>query len=76
MEEQAEALLKALDERGYVWASGVKLTTKEYYENCEERTCYNFGLDKQVWYDSRSYCQEAGYTIIEFKDIEFKERKK
>ena len=72
-EEQAKTLLKALDKKGYEWAKGVKLTSVSCYEVFREDTCYNFGLDKQVWYDSFRFCQEEKYTIIEFKDIDFKE---
>ena len=69
-EAQAKELLKALDQKGYEWAKGVKLTSASCYEVFREDTCYNFGLDKQVWYDSFRFCQEEKYTIIEFKDID------
>ena len=79
-EKQAKALLKALDEKGYEWFSGNKLTTITRYENHKENTCYDFsiGIDgklvfKKVMYSSLSFYQEEGYTIIEFSDINFKE---
>lgn len=74
--EQAKTLLTELDEKGYVWNGGEKLTTEICYEAFREDTCYDFDLNKQVWYDSCGYCQEEGYTIIEFKDIDFKTLKK
>ena len=79
-EEQAITLLKALDEKGYKWLGGDKLTTITRYENHKEKTCYNFSVDacrrllnKKVMYSSLSFYQEEGYTIIKFKDIDFKE---
>ena len=75
-ETQAITLLKELDKRGYKWNSGNKLTATTHYEVYKENTCYDFGLDeldKKVWYDSCSYCQEHDYAIIEFADIDFKE---
>lgn len=71
--EQAKTLLTELDERGYVWNGGEKLTTEICYEAFREDTCYDFDLNKQVWYDSCGYCQEEGYTIIQCSDIDFKE---
>jgi len=78
-EEQAKALLKALDEKGYTWNSGDKLTTMTYYEDEKENTCYVFSrdylgekLDKRVIYGSLEFHQENNYTVIKFKDIDFK----
>ena len=78
--EQMITLLKALDEKGYEWASGEKLTTKTRYEDFREFTCYDFGidvdgnvLDKKITYSPLDWYQSEGYTIIEFKDIDFKE---
>ena len=78
--EQAITLLKALDEKGYTWNSGDKLTTMTNYEDEKENTCYTFSrdcygsiLDKQVMYGSLEFHQENGYTIVEFTDIDFKE---
>ena len=72
-EKQAKALLKAFDEKGYKWTSGVKLTTKAFYEFEKENTCYNFEPNKEVWYCALDWYQYKGYTIIEFEDIDFKE---
>ena len=77
-EEQAIALLEALDKRGYKWFSGDKLTEVTYYEY--ENTCYNFGTSNYPCMDKVTYSllywyQSDGYTIIEFKDIDFEEKK-
>ena len=78
-EEQAKALLKALDERGYEWISEEKLTDITCYEDEKENTCYTFYdcygklLDKKITYSPLDWHQGEGYTIIEFKDIDFKE---
>ena len=75
-EEQAIALLEALDKRGFRWFSGNKLTEATYYEN--ENTCYDFGVSKYpymvtVTYESLDFYQKFGYTIIEFSEINFEE---
>ena len=74
-EKQAKTLLKALDKRGYKWRSGTKLTSASCYDVFKENTCYNFSLDKQVWYDLFRFCQKEKYTIIEFDNISLKEKK-
>ena len=80
-EEQAITLLKALDKRGFTWVGGDKLTDTTYYEYEKENTCYVFGVDvdgnllnKRVVYESLKFHKEHGYTIIEFSEIEFKEK--
>lgn len=72
-EKQAVTLLKALDEKGYEWNSGKKLTTMTFYEDFREFTCYNFQLNNKIMYGSLKFHQEHDYTIIEFSDINFKE---
>jgi hypothetical protein len=78
-EKQAVTLFKALDEKGYTWNSGTKLTTT-HYENHKENTCYSFYnsygklLDNKIMYSPLGFYQEEGYTIIEFKDIDFAEK--
>ena len=77
-EKQAKALLKALDKRGYEWNSGDKLT-KIKYELFEVTTCYNFSLDsdgsllnKKVICGPLFWYRKDDYTIVEFKDIDWK----
>lgn len=72
-EEQAKALLKELDKRGFKWNFGMKLTTKTCYEWYKENTYYDFDLNKEVWCCSYNVYQKYGYTIIEFENIDFKE---
>lgn len=72
-EEQAKTLLTELDEIGYRWASGDKLTYITYYKVENESTCYNFKPNKKIMYSPLDYYQENNYTIIEFSDIDFKE---
>ena len=79
-EEQAITLFKALDEKGYTWNSGANLTTKTFYEDYKEKTCYTFYncygklLDKEIMFGPLYWYQEHDYTIIEFKDIDFAEK--
>ena len=80
MKAQAITLLKALDEEGYEWCDGDKLTTETDYEDEEENTCYSFYyysgklLDKKIMCGSLDWYQRHEYTIIEFKDIDFAEK--
>ena len=81
-EEQAIALLEALDKKGYEWRTGTKLTTKTYYKNHKQNTCYNFDFDlfgeklgNKVLYCSLDCYQELNFTIIEFSDIDFTDKK-
>ena len=80
-EEQAITLLKALDEKYFTWAGRTKLTTRTNYENHKEKTCYVFGigsygnlLNKKVLYGPLGYAKDECYNVIEFSDIEFKEK--
>ena len=79
-EDQAETLLKMLDEKGYEWNSHQKLTTETDYEYEKENTCYGFHdyygklLDKKIVNSPLDWYQDEGYTIIEFKDIDFSEK--
>jgi len=80
-EEQAITLLKALDERGYEWASGIKLTAATWYGVFREKSCYVFSrdccgskLDKKVMHVSLKIHQRCVYTIIEFTDIDFTDK--
>jgi hypothetical protein len=77
-EEQAKTLLKSLDENGYKWAGGEKLTDIICYEDFGQDTCYVFGcyslgVSKKVFYCSLDWYRDEGYTIIECGDIDFKE---
>ena len=72
-EEQAKALLKALVKKGYKWISGYKLTSETCYEDYKENTCYDFELNNKICYCRLNFYQQCGYTIIEFKAIDFKE---
>ena len=72
-EKQAITLLKAVDKKGYRWASGTKPSTETYYKIYEGRTCYDFELKNQICYGSLSFYQKEGYTIIEFRNIDFEE---
>ena len=73
-EEQAKTLLTELDKNGYTWCGGDKLTTETHYEDENESTCYNFEPNNKISYCSLVWYQENDYTIIEFADIDFKEK--
>ena len=79
-EEQAKTLLKALDEKGYIWINGVELTTETRYGNYKENTCYDFAFDfrrilnKKVCVSPLVWFPKHDYIIIEFTDIDFSEK--
>lgn len=73
-EKQAKALFKELDKRGYTWIGGGKLTTFTLYELYEKNTCYDFEQNNKVCYGSLKFYQDKDYTIIEFSEIDFKEK--
>ena len=73
-EEQAKALLTELDKKEYTWGSRTKLTTRTNYEDYKENTCYALEPNNTIYYSSFIWYQEHGYTIIEFKDIDFAEK--
>lgn len=69
--KQAVKLLLELDKSEFVWKKRNKVTARI----CSRAT-YKFFLtffDKKVMFNSLEFCQDEGYTIIEFKDINFKE---
>ena len=77
-EEQAKTLLKALDKRGFRWASGINLTDDTRYEDRKQYTCYDFGASNypymnKVTYAPLDWYQGDDYTIIEFSEIDFEE---
>ena len=76
-EDQAIALLEALDKKGYRWNSGRNLTDNTRYGNHKNTTCYIFGIgsysNEVVMYGPLDCYQEECYTIIECGDIDFKE---
>ena len=80
-EKQAKTLLSELDKRGYKWESGKKLTDRTFYEYYKKNTCYVFDdrygrlLDKKVVCSPLDWYQKIGFTIIEFSEIDFKEKK-
>lgn len=70
-EEKATALLRAFNKAGYRWADG---TAYSIYNTCwkhfKEETCYS--NDRQ--YANRKFYQAMDYKILEFEDIDTKER--
>jgi len=80
-EEQAITLLKMLDKMGFTWCDGDKLTTKTYYGDEKENTCYSFHKfygklrAKDIMYSPLDWFQSFGYKIIEFSEIDFEEEK-
>ena len=79
-EAQAKTLLKALDEKGYIWINGGELTTETRYGNYKENTCYDFAFDfrrilnKKVCVSPLVWFPKHDYTIIAFTDIDFSEK--
>lgn len=64
-EEEAEKLLKHLDELGYKWLSGSSLLSKTYYNEWVEETCYFLERGLRVMYGNIEEYPEH----IEFSDL-------
>ena len=65
--EKAIKLLKEFGKQGYKWKSGLSYLQRNYWNVCEDKTCYS-----NVWtYGTADYYQEEGFEIIEFEEIEF-----
>ena len=73
-EEQAKTLLKMLDKSGYVWKGKYDLITTTHYEAHKENTCYALEPNNIICYSSITWYQIVSYAIIEFSDINFKEK--
>lgn len=72
-EEEAEIFCKYLHNIEHMWSSGDSYLSKNYWNDYEEATCYEFNEDR---YCSKRYFKEKGYTILEMEDFMNKEEKK
>lgn len=66
--EQDEKLLKVLDEKGYTWTDGTKLTSKSHWKDHEELTVYHIWQNKTVSYGN--YRWYIKVDTINFDDID------
>lgn len=64
-QENADELLKYLDELGYKWLSGRSLLKKTYYNEWVEKTCYLLEIGFRVTYGNVDEYAE----YIEFSDL-------
>lgn len=67
IEDKALELLKAFDTAGYKWHRGNRYIEDTYWYSFEEETCYT----NNRYYTDIEWCQEKGYRILEFVDIDF-----
>ena len=74
-EEQAVVLLSKLNKRGYVWKGKYDLITTTHFGCHEEDTCYALEPNNIICYSSITWYQIMSYKIIEFSEIDFKEKK-
>ena len=65
-EEEAEIFCKYLHNIEHMWGSGDKKKKKNYRNDYEESTCYEFNADS---YCSKRYYEERKYTILETEDF-------
>lgn len=72
-EEEARVFFTYLDSIGHTWKTGDSYLSKNYWNDYEEATCYEFNEDR---YCSKRYFKEKGYTILEMEDFMNKEEKK
>ena len=70
--KQVLKLLLELDKSEFVWKRRSKVTVR-ICGRAIYKFFLTFGFDKKVMFNSLKFCQDEGYTIIEFSDIDFKE---
>lgn len=70
-EEKAEKLLAEFDKMGKCWASGDSYKTTTNWWSYTVETCYS----NQGQFTPKNYYEDEGYTIYEFEDVIFDERK-
>lgn len=73
-EEQANFLLDEAYKLGLTWPCQPKNTKNNRFDSFKEKTCYWFN-SAGIGYDSIGYCSNARYTIIEFEDLVFEQKK-
>lgn len=65
-EEEAEIFCKYLHNIEHMWGNGDSYLSKNYWNDYEESTCYEFNADS---YCSKRYYEERKYTILEMEDF-------
>lgn len=74
-EEKSDDLLECLDEKGIKWASGSRLTEKNYYCCYEELTCYNYHKFGEISCSDTKMYESNGYDIVEWEIVDKKQQK-
>ena len=64
--EEAKDFCRYLDGLGRKWCDGEKYTENTCWDVYKDKTCYDFN---DGTYDSLSYFEENGYTILEWSDF-------
>ena len=73
-EEKSNDLLEYLDKQGIKWASGSKLTEKNYYCIYEGVICYNYEFDGISCSDTRLY-ESNEYDIVKWEIVNKNQQK-
>lgn len=63
--EEANILMKMLDEAGYYWSSGRSYSTSNNWNHYEENTCYS----SSGGYAPIEHYIYENFTVFKFKDI-------
>lgn len=74
-EEKSDDLLECLDEKGIKWASGSRLTEKNYYCCYEELTCYNYHKFGEISCSDTKMYESNRYDIVEWEIVDKKQQK-
>ena len=74
-EEKSDDLLECLDEKGIKWASGSRLTEKNYYCCYEELTCYNYHKFGEISCSDTKMYERNRYDIVEWEIVDKKQQK-
>nr|DAQ39478.1 MAG TPA: hypothetical protein [Caudoviricetes sp.] len=73
-EEKSNDLLEYLDKQGIKWASGSRLTEKNYYCIYEGVICYNYEFDGISCSDTHMY-ESNGYDIVKWEIVDKNQQK-
>ena len=70
-EEKAKKLLTEFDKMGKCWSSGNSYKEASRWEDYKDRTCFS----NRGGFSPKNYYENANYTIYEFEDVIFDERR-
>ncbi|MFC0232727.1 hypothetical protein ACFFIF_01835 [Vagococcus entomophilus] len=75
-QEDFNALMKELEEKGYVWFGGNKPTQRlDFWKFLSKEMCIQVDNNKSLTFCDSNYYQSRGFEIIEYRDPKKEEQK-